>query len=378
MEKKLPQGHGKMQKNKLDIYGVIRPAIRKGDLSTLVEILGDDPARLQIVDTTFGGWLHMAASHGKLEIVRWLVSQGCDMNALGGVGPRRPINEAASNGHLEVVKFLIDSGALLDTSDSLLNPLFSAIGGDISDAQTTIVKLLIDSDIDAEVKYSGKYRTNWDALAFAKEMGRADIAILLGKHLGIDVEAQLESKCQREERIRKCMTDEDIRPLAADAIRKAKAQIDEKCGNAPLFGFALGTDDDVCGMYHIACTTGWVAEKEKSYPNIGYNFVDWIESGDQTLFDDVNTIMRQSAERDYEGDNGWADIRDRRFELLVLALADCREAGVFDDQTFLCVGSTDPCDHLRALEMDAVDRLNLPEVADKFAAALGYERYRKK
>ena len=80
---------------------------------------------------------------------------------------------------MEIVKFLIDSGAMLDTSESVRNPLFAAIVGGISDSHTAVAQLLIDSGIDTKVKYNGKYMTDWDALAHAKEWGRSEIVELL-------------------------------------------------------------------------------------------------------------------------------------------------------------------------------------------------------
>lgn len=167
-----------MQEHEIKIYKAVRTAIKNGELTVVVQLLGDDRSRLQM-DTPFGSWLHMAAAHGQLEIVRWLVSQGSDVNAIGGMAARRPLDEAAAEGHLDVVKFLIDSGAILDTSDSVRNPLFSTIVGGTSDSHTAVAKLLIDSGIDTKVKYTGENMTDMDAIAFAKEWGRTDIVRLL-------------------------------------------------------------------------------------------------------------------------------------------------------------------------------------------------------
>jgi hypothetical protein len=62
---------------------------------------------------------------------------------------------------------------------------------------------------------------------------------------------------------------------------------------------------------------------------------------------------------------------------MVLALKDCRDEGLFDENTLLCAGSTDPSDELERLDMDSVDRLNTAAIADQFAAAPGYEEHRR-
>ena len=167
-----------MQDHEIETYKEVRKAIKNGELQEVVRILGSDQSRLQM-DTPFGSWLHMAAAHGRLDIARWLVMQGCDVNPVGGIGSRRPIDEAAAEGHVHVVRFLIDSGATLDTSDPVRNPLFAAIVGGASDSHTAVAKLLIASGIDTKVKYNGQTMKDMDALAFAREWGRADIAELL-------------------------------------------------------------------------------------------------------------------------------------------------------------------------------------------------------
>jgi len=108
-------------------------------------------------------------------MVRHLVGLGIDINRRGGTFGGSPINEAASEGHLDVVRYLLEVGAELDISDPVRNPLFGAIYGGHID----IVKLLVEKGIDAHVKYTGESMINMDALAFARERGQTDIAALL-------------------------------------------------------------------------------------------------------------------------------------------------------------------------------------------------------
>lgn len=154
----------------------VRDAIIRGELENVVAFLGSDKNRLEMM-TPFGSFLHVAAAHGKLDIVKRLVELGADVNAYGGITRSGSLNQAASRGYLEIVRYLLSCGAKLDVSSPEKNPLFSAIHGGHMD----IVKLLMDSGIDAEIKYSGASMKNMDAVEFAKERGQIDIARFLAE-----------------------------------------------------------------------------------------------------------------------------------------------------------------------------------------------------
>jgi ankyrin repeat protein len=152
----------------------IRNAIKQGDVERVVALIGCDKGRLEMM-TPFGTWLHVAASIGKVDIVKRLVEMGANVNAYGGTAGGGSLHRAASDGHVEVVRFLLKCGAELDVSEPERNPLFGAIHW----GHTEIAKMLIGSGIDTSVKYTGESMKNMDALAFAREWGRADIVDLL-------------------------------------------------------------------------------------------------------------------------------------------------------------------------------------------------------
>lgn len=157
---------------------MVHRAIKQGNLPEVVRLLTEDKSLLHIW-TPFGTWLHDAASKGELEIVKWLASQGLDVNAYNDSNPSPPLADAASEGQVDVVRFLIQAGAALDTSDSVRNPLFAAIVGDISEDQTAVAKLLIDSGLDTSAKYNIGSLKNVNARDFAQEWGRTEIVKLL-------------------------------------------------------------------------------------------------------------------------------------------------------------------------------------------------------
>src|SRR5579871_3494472 len=94
----------------------IRDTIKQGDANGLVALVSSDKAALEM-DTPFGSWLHVAASHNKPNLVRLLVSLGLDVNKKGGILGGTPLNEAATDGHTEIVSYLLANGAMLDVSD---------------------------------------------------------------------------------------------------------------------------------------------------------------------------------------------------------------------------------------------------------------------
>jgi ankyrin repeat protein len=158
----------------IQLHKDIRSAIKQGNVERVMNLIGSEKSRLQMM-TPFGTWLHVAAAQGQLQIVKWLVENGADVNAEGGIAGGGALHVAASDGHLEIVEYLMDCGALLSVSKSRINPLFGAI----YNGHTSIAKFLIDRGIDMRIRYTSETMENMDALAFAREQGREDIVKLL-------------------------------------------------------------------------------------------------------------------------------------------------------------------------------------------------------
>ncbi|MEM9569377.1 MAG: ankyrin repeat domain-containing protein [Bacteroidota bacterium] len=55
--------------------------------------------------------LRDAAQEGDLELVKSLIEQGADVNAVDAVFWRTPLNVSAKAGHFDVVKYLVKKGA---------------------------------------------------------------------------------------------------------------------------------------------------------------------------------------------------------------------------------------------------------------------------
>ncbi|WP_371367081.1 hypothetical protein SRRS_11870 [Sporomusa rhizae] len=160
----------------MQIAKEILTAVEAGDLEKVDKLIGSDKERLNFTTSVFGTWLHIAAKRGKLNIVKYLIKSGMDVNRRGGISDSYAINQAITYGHIEIVKYLLSCGAEMDVSDPVRNPLFDAI----TDGHVDIVKLLIDTGIDIYVKYDN----GRDALAYAIERGQNEIADLLRIAMG--------------------------------------------------------------------------------------------------------------------------------------------------------------------------------------------------
>lgn len=152
-----------------DFHKMLSNAIKSDDIVAIERLVGVDRKYVD-VPTVFGTPLQQACTAGKLEIVRWLVANGADVNFCGSDPDWSPLKLAAARGHCDVVALLIGCAAAMDVSVQVRNPLFSAIYGGHAD----VAKLLIDRGIDTAVCYA-----KYDALSFARDYGRAEILELL-------------------------------------------------------------------------------------------------------------------------------------------------------------------------------------------------------
>lgn len=152
--------------------------IKNGDTEQAKELIINDKSLLNYI-TPFGTWLHVAVRTGKMDMIKFLVEFGMDININEGVPKSAPIAHAASEGELSIVEYLFDNGAILDVSDPNRNPLFSAIYGGHLD----IVKYLVENGIDITLKYTGDTMKNMGAYAFAIERGQTEIAEYLKRKM---------------------------------------------------------------------------------------------------------------------------------------------------------------------------------------------------
>ena len=156
----------------------IRQIIKQGDIESL-KIMINNNKELLFAETAFGTWLEVAADFGQIDIVKYLIDCGIDVNKSCGVSEGGAIKSASFEGHLDVVKLLIDNGAILDVSTAEKNPLFAAVYND----HLEVVKLLVANGIDYKRAYYIGSIDKCDAYEYARQYGRTEIAEYLKEQM---------------------------------------------------------------------------------------------------------------------------------------------------------------------------------------------------
>jgi hypothetical protein len=162
--------------------------------------------------------------------------------------------------------------------------------------------------------------------------------------------------------------------LVEAGVESTARQLEVACAGQRLTGYALCTDDEVCGVYHVACTAEHAATagaelrellKKEYGPESGVYDVrfkpeEWKLDAERDDLEAASKLLALRADLDVEGDCHTQC--EKAFECLVLALERCRSKGIFADDVYLCALSMDPCDAMERMGDEAVLRLNAPGV----------------
>lgn len=119
----------------------IHTACTAGDLDRVKAILAEEPNALTAPDENGYSPLHKASYSGQLELARWLITQGADVNAVSNAHST-PLHGAAFYGHPEVVRLLLEAGTDPSTANDYgWIPLLAAAGG----LKWDVVDILIEN-----------------------------------------------------------------------------------------------------------------------------------------------------------------------------------------------------------------------------------------
>jgi ankyrin repeat protein len=148
------------------------------DWNTVMNLLRLSPESVNIKTSEGDTLLHAAASQGKTDIVRELLSYGADVNAKNNDGIT-PIHNAAVNNNGEIVKILVSKGASVNIREK--NGL-TALHLVAFDGNESMTRLLIASGADVNARGSDHQIT---PLRAAQLQGNTRVANLLKLHGGI-------------------------------------------------------------------------------------------------------------------------------------------------------------------------------------------------
>ncbi|MBX3422772.1 MAG: suppressor of fused domain protein [Pirellulaceae bacterium] len=150
-------------------------AIDDGDLGAIRRLL--EPSDLESNDYD-GSLLHSAAKYGTLEIVKFLVESGAELDRLGGTWKAPAVTYAANKGRSDIVRYLVEAGSMLDMSHALNNPLMRAA----AEGHLDVVEYLLTTNIDRHATYRTPAGILINALVKAEQGGHQEIAELLKAH----------------------------------------------------------------------------------------------------------------------------------------------------------------------------------------------------
>ncbi len=163
--------------NKEDIKKT-RELIKQGDIESVM-ILVENDNDLLFTETPFGTWLEVASALNRIELVKYFIGCGIDINKCCGISNGGPIESAAFKGNLDIVKILYENGAVLDVSTAEKNPLFSAIYNN----HVEVAKFLVENGIDISASYAIGDIESCDVYEYARQYGRTEIAAYLKEKL---------------------------------------------------------------------------------------------------------------------------------------------------------------------------------------------------
>ncbi len=161
----------------------IHDAALKGDLAKVKELLAKDPSMLNTKGHNEKAPLHWAAQGGRLELAKYLIAKGANVNELN-IQKETPLVYAAEGGHLKLAEMLIAKGADVNIRTTLgAAPIHYALWA----GKTDLVMLLAAKGADLKTPRLQGY-----ALLHEAAGGEAPdiVEMLLKKGIALDIKTE--------------------------------------------------------------------------------------------------------------------------------------------------------------------------------------------
>jgi hypothetical protein len=159
---------------------------------------------------------------------------------------------------------------------------------------------------------------------------------------------------------------EALKEAVKVAVRYSTNAVSEKHPGESLNGYALVTDDNLRTLGHLASTLEFTRSRGEE---VRFEPVDWMYDDGVAAFDEPRKLLVASADRATTQDLLLTHVREG-FSALVSALGELKADGLFGEEVFLTVISTDPSELLERLEDGAVRALNSPGLYGRWKASV--------
>lgn len=313
-----------------NIIKAIAGAIREGNKQAFQKYITGNEANVRAGEM-FGSWLHVAADYGQLEIVKSLVEGGWDFNLTNEEEESSCLLLAVRGGKTDVVAYLLAKGAVIDLTKPEYNPLFAAISGGNSE----IARMLIDAGIDTTKTYRGTSGKLKDALSYANDWGRKDIAAMIETARGLSAQSQKSAAGTKGPGTSKKgggVSGDLLSVATSEGIAAFQAAVN-KFPREKFYAFCFYTDSDLSFVYPHANTLESLARVDSgSDPNY-FRWapaewqLDFGQYGDAEFMSATNQHLREQL----ESGGDFAATKRKTIETLTQALRNIRNSPVFRD-----------------------------------------------
>lgn len=166
---------------------LIAEALKSGNETAIHKALKNHPDidRLTPHD---GTWLHYAARHCSVNVLKILVAFHYDVNDCSSLTGARPICGAAATARNDNVRYLLEQGSDLDVSQAERNPLFAAIIAGRGHSENLVIERAIETAailLEAGIDFRKNYIRDgqpYNAKIKANEWGATEILALIEEY----------------------------------------------------------------------------------------------------------------------------------------------------------------------------------------------------